>query len=78
MFENNLIHNILIYSRWLRPVGKKYIRVHDGKACMTSSVCRQTVQGMDYTFNLKGSLGEAHSRLADVRYYNLLMLLFPR
>ena len=41
------------------PVFKNYIRVHDGKACITSSVCSQTVQGLDYTFNLKGSLGEA-------------------
>ena len=43
----------------MRPVDKNYIRVHDGKACITSWVCRQTVQGMDYTFNLKGLLGEA-------------------
>ena len=43
------------------PCRQEYIRVHDGKACITSSVCRQTVQGMDYTFNLKGSLGEAEA-----------------
>ena len=48
--------SVIIYnSRWLRPVGTL--------ACMmegiTSSVCTQTVQGMDYTCNMKGSLGEA-------------------
>ena len=52
---NMLRHHCIMYSRWLRPVGKL--------ACMmegiTSSVCTQTVQAMDYTCNMKGSLGEA-------------------
>ena len=50
-----LRHHCIMYSRWLRPVGKL--------ACMmegiTSSVCRQTVQALDDTCNMKGSLGEA-------------------
>ena len=57
MFENNLIHNLLIYSRWLRPVVKNYIRVHDGKACITSSVCRQTVQGRPVGWSESGGGG---------------------
>ena len=36
----------------------RYIRVHDGKAS-TTSFGVHTVQAMDYTFNMKGSLGEA-------------------
>ena len=37
----------------------RYIIVHDGKACITPSVYTQVAQAMDYTYNMKGSLGEA-------------------
>ena len=49
--ENDVNHNLFKMAAPCR-----YIRVHDGKACITSSVCTKTVQAMDYTFNIKGLL----------------------
>ena len=57
MFENDLVttnHNLFKMAAPCR-----YIRVHDGKACIKPLVHRLTVQAMDYTYNMKGSLGEA-------------------
>ena len=53
-----LRHHCIMYSRWLRPVGTLSCMME----CITSSVCTWTVQAMDYTCNIKGSLAINNQR----------------
>ena len=51
-----------------------YISVHDGRHA--SSVCTQTVQAMDYTCNIKGSLGEALHASLTLAIKELIYIVF--